>query len=224
MKNELAVFWDGLKHLLSVAGDLILLNVLVFVGCIPVVTAGASWAAGYTCMLRLLRGSDAGFPFKPFVAAFRESFRAATPIWLLLLGCLGILAGDFYYAVYVSVPVQNFFLYFSVLMAVVLSLAATWVFPLVARYRNTLRGHIKNAFLLALASFPQTLLALAIQVLFITVPLVWTDAAIYFGWLWLLFGLSLPMYLTVKLYKKMLHVKTDPVDPTEESANAVDPQ
>lgn len=222
MKNELAVFWESLKHLLSVAGDLILLNVLVFLGCLPVVTAGASWTAGYTCMLRLLRGVDTGFPFKPFIAAFRESFRAATPIWLLLLGCLGILAGDFYYAVYVSVPVQTFFLYFSVLMAVVLGLAATWVFPLVARYQNTLRGHIKNAFLLALASFPQTLLALAIQVLFVAVPLLWTDAAIYFGWIWLLFGLSLPMYLTLMLYRKTLHVQPEPVDPPEESAKAAD--
>ena len=224
MKNELAAFWEGLKHLLGVAGDLILLNVLVFVGCIPVITTGASWTAGYTCMLRLLRGGDTGFPIKPFVAAFRESFRVATLIWLLLLVCMGILAGDFYYAVYVSVPVQTFFLYFSVLMSVVLGLAATWVFPLVARYQNTIRGHIKNAFLLALASFPQTLLALALQVLFVAVPLLWPDAAIYFGWFWLLFGLTLPMYLTLKLYHKMLHVKLDPVDPTEESAKSADPQ
>lgn len=165
---------------------------------------GRSGVACYTCILRILRGEEPGLPFKPFFVEFRKAFRKATAAWLLLLLILVIFAGDYYYAVYVSSPVNNFFLVFSLVMAAVIMLAVIWLFPLMARYENTVRGYIKNSFLMAVAVFPKTFLALAIQVMFILLPILIPDIFTYIGWLWALVGLSLPMYITATIFRKQL--------------------
>lgn len=103
-----------------------------------------------------------------------------------------------------SVPVSRFFLVFSIAMAAPLFSASVWLFPLMARYENTLRGHVKNAFLMAVALLPRTFLALVIQLAFLAPPLFLPDLLIYLGWLWVLFGFSLPMYLTARIFRRQL--------------------
>lgn len=205
MKNdELAALWDGLKRALSAAADLILLNFLLILCCVPVVTAGAAWVSAYAYVLRLLRGEEQGFVFRPFFADFRKGFRKSTGTWLIMLVCFAILAGDYDYAAYVSSPVNRFFLIFSIVMAVVILLAAVWLFPLMARFENTLKAHIKNAFLMAVAELPRTILALVIWILFLALPFLILDLFVYLGWIWVLFGFSLPMYLTARIFRKRL--------------------
>jgi uncharacterized membrane protein YesL len=204
MNKELAEFWESLKRALSAAADLMVLNILLILCCIPVITAGAAWAAGYFCLLRIVRGEEQGFPFRPFFEEFKKTFRKATPAWLLLLVCLAILAGDYYYAVYFGGPANKLFLVFSVVMAFVLLAAATWLFPLLARYENTLGKHIRNSFLMAVAEFPKTLGAMAVQGIFLLLPLLFPDLFAYFGWIYVMFGFSLPMYITVYLFRKRL--------------------
>jgi len=203
-RDDRKAFLEGLKRTLGAAADLILLNLLTILGCVPVVTAGAAWVAGYQHALKIVRGEETGFPLRSFLADFRKAFRQSTAAWLMLLACFSILAGDYYYAVHVSVPVNRFFLVFSIAMAVVLFSASVWLFPLMARYENTLRGHIKNAFLMAVALLPRTLLALVIQLAFLAPPLFFPDALIYLGWFWVLFGFSLPMYLTARIFRNQL--------------------
>jgi len=204
MREELKAYMEGFKRFMSAAADLIVLNVLLFLCCVPVVTAGAAWVAAYSYLLRIVRGQETGFPFKPFFEDFRKGFRKATGAWLLLLLCLVILAGDYYFAVYVSNPTNRFFLIFAIVMAVVLLLAATWLFPLMARYENTIRGHIKNAFLMAIGAFPKTLLAFVVQVAVIALPLFIPDLFVYIGWLWVLFAFSLPLYITAFIFREPL--------------------
>ena len=75
-----------------------------------------------------------------------------------------------------------------------------------ARFQNTLGGQLKNSFLLAFAQFPRTLLALFVWVLFLGVPVLLFDVFVYLGWLWLLGGISLPMYLTAKIFRQSLQL------------------
>ena len=204
MKTEQARMKAGLQRALNMAADLFLLNLLLILCCLPVVTAGAAWTAGYATILRIMRGDDQSFPFKPFFEDFKKSFRQATLSWLLLLVCMAVLAGDYYYAVYVSQPTNQFFLIFAIIIAVVLLLAAVWLFPLIARYQNTFGSTIRNSFLLAAALFPRTLLALIVQVAFLGLPFIVPDLFMYFGWLWVLVGLSMPLYVTARLFRKTL--------------------
>ena len=73
---------------LSKLGDMICLNVMWLVCCIPVVTIGASTTALYTVMLKLVKNEE-GYVFRGFLKAFKTNFKQSTIIWLIVLA-LGI--------------------------------------------------------------------------------------------------------------------------------------
>lgn len=212
--EQLAAFKDGLKHKLTLAGDLIIINLLFVLCSIPVITLGAAGAASYTYIIRLLRGEPIGFSFSRYFKDFAACFKKATLGWLLELVCLALAAGDLWFAVIYSEPDNMFFLIFACVLVVTVLLAAVWFYPIVARYENKLGAYIKNSFLMMFARLPKTLLALLIQAAFLAVPIIFFDAFILLGWFWLLFGASLPMYLTAKILRN--HLQCQPKKVNEE--------
>ena len=204
MKERFARLSKEFRATLSLMGDLVILNLLFLLCCLPVVTIGAAGSACYAGLFRIVRKKETGLPIRAFLKDFAAAFKQSTVVWLLMLFCFAILAGDAWFAVVYSEPDNKFFLIFAIVVATALLFAAIWFFPLVARFQNKLGAQIKNAFLLAFAQFPRTLLALLIWVLVIGIPVVLFDVFTYFGWLRLACGISLPAYWTAKLFRKQL--------------------
>ena len=71
------------------------LNLLWIVFSLPVITAGAATAALYDVTLRLAREEEPPLT-RQFFKAFRENFRQATVLWLILLGVGALLGADGY--------------------------------------------------------------------------------------------------------------------------------
>lgn len=192
---------EGLRRVLAALADLIVLNLLIIVCSIPVFTIGAALTAGYTSLMRILRGVEQNIPVREFFKDFKQVFRTATLPWLLVLLCSVIIAGDYVFAVIISDPVNRFFLVFSLMMAFAVACVTVWMFPLVARFDNTISQHIKNAIKMAVGMFPRTLLAIVLQLAVILLPIMVPTLFTYLGWFWILFGFSLPMYFTAKLFR-----------------------
>lgn len=207
MKERFRLLNAFFKNTLNLAGDLVILNLLLCVSVIPIMTIGAAASAGYAGLYRTMQKQETGLLLKRYFADFRAAWKQATAGWLLQLLALFLMAGDIWFAVVYSKPQNTFFLIFAIVGAAALLLASLWFYPLVARFRNPFGTQLKNAFLLAFAQFPRTLLALLIWALTFGIPLVLFDVFQYFGWIWLLCGLSLPMYLTAKLFRKTLQIK-----------------
>lgn len=192
---------ESLRKVLGTLADLIVLNLLILVCCLPIFTIGAALTAGYTSLMRILRGVEQTIPIREFFKDFKQAFRTSTLSWLLVLLCSVIIAGDYVFAVIVSDPVNRFFLVFSLVMAFAVACVAVWLFPIIARYENNIPQHIKNAIKMAVGMFPRTLLAIILQLATILLPIMVPALFTYLGWFWILFGLSLPMFLTVKLFR-----------------------
>lgn len=207
MKERFRWLRAGLVNTLNFLGDIVILNLLFIVCSIPIVTIGAAATACYAGVSRTLQKRETGLVFKAFFADFRAAFRQSTAAWLLELVVFAILAGDIWFAIAYSEPDNKFFLIFAIIVGVGVLMASLWFYPLVARFKNTLGKQIKNAFLLAFAQFPRTLLALVLWVVTLALPLLVYEVFVYLGWLWLLGGFALPMYWTVKLFRKMLHLE-----------------
>ena len=62
--------------------DLMWLNILTLICCIPVVTAGASLTAMHYMALKIVRNEEC-YITKGFFKSFKENFKQATLIWLL---------------------------------------------------------------------------------------------------------------------------------------------
>lgn len=207
MKERFRQLRKGFQETLSFLGDIVILNLLFFICSLPVVTIGAAAAACYAGVSRTLLRKETGLVFRAFFADFRAAFRQATAGWLLQIGVFLILAGDIWFALVYSEPNNTFFLIFAIVVGACVLLASLWFYPLVARFQNKLKVQLKNAFLLAFAQFPRTLLALLIWMVALGLPLFVFEALAYFGWLWLLGGISLPMYCTAALFRKTLRLE-----------------
>jgi uncharacterized membrane protein YesL len=217
-RRTLERFFEKLKTFLSIAFDLIILNMLLLVFSVPIITAGAAETACYSCLIQVVHRDQQRFPFQRFFAVFKDSFRAVTPIWMLEILIVAILCGDAFYAAVICNPVSKFFLILPIVIGSILFLAALWFYPLAARFENTRKGQVKNAFLMAFARLPRTILALLIHVVIWAIPVLISDLFVYFGWFWILFGLSLPRYMTVKLFRDALQLSKPQADMTQMSA------
>ena len=186
-----------LMQVLNKVADLLWLNILTLICCIPIVTVGASLTAMNYMALKIVRNEEC-YITKGFFKSFKQNFKQATAIWLLFLLAVLVLAGDFYI-------VKNSGIELNIVIKVVIGIVAliltfTWmfVFPVLAKFDNTVIRTIKNAFVMSILQFPKTLLMIVIYALPIVIGILVPQAfPICF-----LFGLSAPAYVSALLYNK----------------------
>ena len=153
------------------------LNLLWLVCSIPIVTVGASTSALYYVTLKLVRDEEENVTAM-FFRAFRENFRQATVLWLIMLAAGVFLGADAYILVHLrKTAVGPTAILWTILLAVIIAAAVFYVivlmylFPLVASVRNTNRAMLKNSFLIGAHYLFCTILVFAIHfaVFFVTV-------------------------------------------------------
>jgi uncharacterized membrane protein YesL len=136
---------------LDILGNLFTLNLLFLLFSLPIVTIGASVTAMYTVTLRMIDKRE-GKVFAGFWGAFKKNFKKATIIWMLVLLALVALFGMLLYTNTYEGPLATFYTIFMGIGIVVLAVTLPYLFPLLARFENTVFGTIKNAFLLSISN------------------------------------------------------------------------
>lgn len=181
---------------LGKVGDLIWLNILTMLCCIPIVTVGASLTALNYVSIKMVRNEE-GYLTKNFLKSFRQNFFQATALWLLMLFILAVAGTDFYFlsmmegtmVQVVKIGLYAVFLFF-------LCSSIYW-FPLLSRFENSLKNIIKNSFLLSIMHFPKTIGILLIHGAFLTIYYFFTFRIMP---LIFLMGISLPVYAAACLF------------------------
>lgn len=158
------------------------LNILWFVCCLPIVTAGASTTALFYVTLKIVKNEE-GHITRAFFHSFKENFRQATVIWLILL-VLGIVLGVdgyvFYHMRFDSVLWTLGTAVFIVAAAAYL-IVLMYIFPLLARFENTTRAMFKNAVMIGMRFLLCTALMAAIYFAMVLVVVRIFTPAVIFG-------------------------------------------
>lgn len=153
---------DGfLGRSLSRFADFIVLSILWIVFSLPIVTLGASTTALYTMTLRMVRDEE-GKIAAGFLRAFKENFKSATWIHLILLLLAGLVGN---YWMLVGLLPEKFLVFFrgvSILFWVLWLMETLFVYPVQARFENTVWNTMKNAWLMAAGNLHIFLLAVLI--------------------------------------------------------------
>ena len=164
-----------------------LLNLLWFVCSLPIVTMGASTTALYYACLKIVRDEDSHVAAQ-FFHSFRQNFRQATQIWLILLGCGLFLGLDGYILYHLRLTsggtmgvIWTLALAGVIAAAVVLVIVLEHVFPLLASVENTSRAMLKNAFLIGTHYLFATILVFAVHFAMFFVVVAWFTPLIVFG-------------------------------------------
>ena len=154
-----------LYRFLSRVLDILKLNFLWILGSLPVFTIGASTTALYYTVHKSIRG-DRGYTTRTFFGAFRDNFKAATLPYLIWLAVMVVLGCDAYitYQVLKTGSMKGTFFYFFLIMIAVAIMWSAFLFPYIARFENTVKQTLKNAFLLMVRHLPWALLLLVILI------------------------------------------------------------
>ena len=174
---------------LSFIGDLIILNVLFLACCIPLVTIGASATALYTISMRMAAKDDRGI-LKPFFRAFKENFKKATVIWLtfLLIGAVLALGITMIYLNQSAFSNLIKVLYGVVILVYLVGLS--WVFPLQAKFENSVKNTIKNAFIIGISRIGNSIVIAILLLIPVLMAVFFTKIFILTGFVWILCGFS----------------------------------
>lgn len=163
------------------------LNLLWFVCSIPIFTIGASTTALYYSCLKVVRDEESHVA-ATFFRAFRQNFKQATVLWLILLAAGLFLAGDGYILYHLRLSSQGpAAVLWTLILAVVTAVSViyvivlTYVFPLVASVENTNTAMLKNAFLIGTHYLFATILVFAVHFAMFFVVVAWFTPLIIFG-------------------------------------------
>lgn len=182
-------------------GDLVILNLLFFISCLPLFTIGAASAALYTVCFQMGTEKESGI-FRTYVHAFRENFKQGTVVFLIL--ALFLLAGFFDTLLLSSLA--GWLRYGCILTAILLVLAVlmySYAFPLLSQFSNGIRGTLKNALFLSLGYLPRSLLIAAVNVFPMALALLDLYLFLQMGFLWVFLYFSAAAYLSTLLLKKV---------------------
>lgn len=134
-------------------GDWMILNILFILTCLPIVTIGMSLTAFYQVSMRRVRG-ESNYVVREYIQACKKEWRQSTKLWMIFLLTGALLLFDILYSKNLS----------KTLSIAIGCIAAIWcfvisyVFPLQARFENTIKNTVINAFWLSIKNLPYTII------------------------------------------------------------------
>ena len=178
--------------------DLMIINLLTLLCCLPIFTIGPALTAMHYVLLRLYRDEE-GYIVKSYFKSFKENFKQATLIWLIYLGIIAVVGLDAWVIAKGGLEIPAFIKYALVFVGVLGTFSLTWVFVLQSRYENPIKATIKNSFIVSVANFFKTVMMLIM--LLVPALLIFISEAtlpiVFF------YGFSLPGLLQTMIYSKI---------------------
>lgn len=145
--------------------DLVIMHFIWLVCSLPIFTIGASTTALYYTFMKRTR-RDEGYIWKNYFSSFKSNFKQSTIIWLIILAVGAILFTDLRIGMAATTSLGPVMVFTSSLLLVPFTLILLYIFPVQAKFENTVLANIKNAFLMSIANFGYTLLMLIILATF----------------------------------------------------------
>lgn len=155
-----------LFRFLSTFCDLMLLNALFIISCIPIVTIGPALTALYYVAIKMIRKEYPSIA-SDYIKAFKKHFVQSILLWLPLLFFIIFFLSDLY-VIYFVIPdtYEMFQIPVWIFLFVIISIII-YAFPLIGTYPDKTKPTIKNALLISLANLPTTIFVVVIHFLII---------------------------------------------------------
>ena len=141
---------------LGIMADLLILNLVTLVCCLPIVTAGAAFTAMHYVLLKIVRGEE-GYVVKTFFRAFKENLLQGTILWIIMVIVYAALFVDWRI---LRLQGNEFPVFMNILLlaaVIIIYLISLYVFPILSRYQNTVPGTIKAALTMSVVGTIRTI-------------------------------------------------------------------
>lgn len=207
--------------------DLIILNVLCIICCLPIVTAGASISAMYYVTLKMVRNEES-YIVKGFFHSFKENLKQGIIIHVIMLVVGAVLAFDFYF----TRVMQDQGTYYKILTYIfmvgiaVYLMVFIYIYPILSKFYNSVKNTFRNALLMSIRHLPYTLLMLLITALPIaslfTVPKVFAFVLMFYFLMGFAVVTYINSYFIAKIFDKYIPDEEENADSQEASDKEID--
>lgn len=187
---------------MSNVANLMILNLLWMICCLPVVTIVPSTAAMYYVAMKMVKKEDSLIAAS-FFHSFKQNLKQGIILTLIFLGAGLLLYFDIMVCQKISTPLSQIVLKVLYLVAACVIMTAVYTAPILAKFYHTLPQALKNAFILALVHPVQTVVILVLNLLpvllFLFIP-PYFSLSIPF---WLLLGCAAIALLCSLMFQKI---------------------
>lgn len=191
------IFEEGspFQRFMNKMADLLILNLIALLMCLPIITAGASLTAMHYVLLKMVRGEE-GYIVKSFFRSFKREFRQATVLWILYMALAALMVSNLI-MILQGGGMYPLWLPSSILVVAILELMfMIYTFAMLSRFDNSIYHTLLNAVTLTFSELPRSLEMAVITL----VPLIAFFRASILLPLLILFGLSVPGYACAIVY------------------------
>lgn len=187
---------NKLVRIMGKLADLIWLQILTILCCLPIITIGAAFTAMHKILLQLRRKEE-GAITREYFRSFRSNLGQGILIWLLYVVVFLVLYLD---KTLLSGSTEGspfrILLVVLTVVSVLMIISLNWVFVILSRYHNTFWGTLRSAFLMGL-SYPLHSIAMIILALSPLLTLLWSMRTLPVV---ALLGITLPGFLQAFIY------------------------
>ena len=148
-------------RLLTAICNLIIVNFLFLITCIPIFTIGASITALYRITIAILAGDNPAV-LRDYFKSFRDNFLKATALELLYAALLAFFGFEIYMVNTMMDPKYSWAQYPAYFFVAAIFASACYAFPLLAWFEETFKQILKNSLLIALSNIPVTIMFIVI--------------------------------------------------------------
>ncbi|MEH6992463.1 YesL family protein [Neobacillus drentensis] len=178
--------------------DLLILNSVFLIGCMPIITIGASLTALYSVTLKMVRNEESNV-VNDFWNSFKKNLKQSSIIWLV---ALFVFASFIFFAQTIFSTNYSLFLYPLLLLVTVCLFTFMYVFPLIAKFENSSFLIIKNAFFISLHSTAYSILIFVITIFFVFIIPIFFPKLLF---IWLFLGFSASAFVKSILFERIFN-------------------
>lgn len=174
--------------------QILLLNSIFIISCLPVVTIGAALASAYGTAYKMIDHSE-GVLYKEYLRQLKLNMLPATKLWVLILTVIG--AGFWTFPYVQSFMVGNKIAYYLTMVFITfLVLMSLYLFPLIARFDNSLSGTVVNAMILSLKHLPQSIIVFFITIGGVVIVPIYLPKLLF---VWLFTGIGTVIFINANI-------------------------
>ena len=188
-----------LGALLEKVFNLLILNLLTVLCCIPVVTIGAALTASMSTCFQMQEGSVA--VCKTFFKEFRSNFKKSTLIWIVAFLIMQLLAVNYVILLKTQPELGGIAEIALIILAVLTAMSIKWSCGLQAYFTNTAWQTAKNSVLLSLGYLHYSIAMLLVDCIPVVLFLLVDSNVAFFAAV--LYGVAAPGYVGSLLMKKV---------------------
>lgn len=163
--NRLFDMDNGFFRFMGKIFDMILLDIITLIMCIPIVTIGPAVTALYYVSMKTVRDEE-GYVFRSYFKSFKQNFKQGFLLEIIAAACTALLYVDLrvtYNWMLQDTNILIKLLFYAIVgFALLTIVTVVYIFPVLAQFENSIKRILINSVMMAVRHLPNSILMVVI--------------------------------------------------------------